>query len=71
MAPVAEKGRDDAPLYLPRGRWYDFWTDERMEGGREITRAVDLETIPLYVRAGAICRWGRSGSMPTRRWTVR
>ncbi len=25
-----------------------------MEGGREITRKVDLETIPLYVRAGAV-----------------
>jgi alpha-glucosidase (family GH31 glycosyl hydrolase) len=25
-----------------------------MEGGREITRKVDLETMPLYIRAGAI-----------------
>ena len=27
-------------------------------GGREITRAVDLETLPLYVRAGAIIATG-------------
>ena len=29
-----------------------------VEGWREITRAVDLETIPLYVRAGAILPLG-------------
>jgi alpha-glucosidase (family GH31 glycosyl hydrolase) len=39
---------------LPAGNWYDFWTRERLEGGREISRHVDLETMPLYVRAGAI-----------------
>jgi alpha-glucosidase/alpha-D-xyloside xylohydrolase len=39
---------------LPAGDWYDFWTNERLAGGREVTRAVDLETLPLFVRAGAI-----------------
>ena len=52
-------GRDRrASVYLPRGAWYDFWTGERLEGGREITRTVDLETMPLYVRAGAIVPMG-------------
>ena len=51
-------GRDVAQVYLPRGAWYDFWTGERLEGGREITRPVDLETMPLYVRAGAIVPMG-------------
>src|SRR5262249_19864275 len=36
----------------------DFWTGERIEGGREITRPVDLETMPLYARAGAILPMG-------------
>lgn len=58
VAPVAEQGATSRRLYLPKGAWYDFWTNERMEGGREITRAVDLETIPLYVRAGAILPFG-------------
>ena len=35
-------------------RWYDFWSEVRIEGGREISRGVDLATMPLYVRAGAI-----------------
>jgi alpha-glucosidase/alpha-D-xyloside xylohydrolase len=55
---VVEEGATSRSLYLPRGVWYDFWTQEKTEGGREITRKVDLETIPLYVRAGAILPMG-------------
>ena len=58
VAPVFEKGATSRRLYLPRGAWHDFWTGERIEGGREITRPVDLETIPLYTRAGAILPLG-------------
>jgi len=54
VAPVVEKTATSRTLYLPHGTWYDFWTNEKHDGGREITRAVDLNTLPLYVRAGAI-----------------
>jgi alpha-glucosidase (family GH31 glycosyl hydrolase) len=54
VAPVVAKGATSRALYLPRGTWYDFWTSEKHDGGREITREVDLGTLPLYVRAGAI-----------------
>jgi alpha-glucosidase/alpha-D-xyloside xylohydrolase len=54
VAPVFEKGTTRRRLYLPRGDWFDFWTEERVGGGREIERAVDLATMPLYVRAGAV-----------------
>jgi len=58
VAPVVEKNATSRQVYLPRGGWYDFWTREHVEGGREITREVDLETLPLYVRAGAILPLG-------------
>ena len=58
VAPVVEKGAAARRLYLPRGVWYDFWTQEELEGGREIVRPVDLATMPLYVRAGAILPLG-------------
>lgn len=58
VAPVVEKGATSRAVYLPRGAWYDFWSGQRVEGGREIARAVDLETIPLYVRAGTILPLG-------------
>ena len=58
VAPVVEQGAKSRRVYLPQGAWQDFWTGERHEGGREITRTVDLETTPLYVRAGAILPLG-------------
>jgi alpha-glucosidase (family GH31 glycosyl hydrolase) len=58
VAPVVEKGAVSRAVYLPRGAWTDFWTGERQEGGREIERRVDLETTPIYVRAGAVVPMG-------------
>ena len=54
VSPVVAKGATTRRLYLPKGAWYDYWTEERIEGGREIDRQVDLATMPLHVRAGAI-----------------
>jgi alpha-glucosidase/alpha-D-xyloside xylohydrolase len=58
VAPVVEKAATTRRIYLPRGPWYDFWSGERIEGNREISRPVDLETIPVYVRAGSILPLG-------------
>lgn len=58
VAPVVEKGATARSLYLPKGDWYDFWTKEKMPGGREISRKVELETTPLYLRAGTILPLG-------------
>jgi alpha-glucosidase/alpha-D-xyloside xylohydrolase len=54
VAPVTAKGATERALYLPEGDWYDYWTQERHAGGRNLTRKVDLATLPLFVRAGAI-----------------
>lgn len=53
-----EKDATSRRLYLPQGTWFDFWTDHRVAGGKEIDRAVDLATTPLYVRAGAVIPMG-------------
>ncbi len=58
VAPVVDKGATSRRVYLPRGTWLDFWTEERTVGGREIDRTVDLATMPIYVRAGAIVPLG-------------
>ena len=54
VAPVVEKGATSRSLYLPHGTWYDFCDNTKHDGGRQIARAVDLSTIPLHVRSGAI-----------------
>jgi alpha-glucosidase/alpha-D-xyloside xylohydrolase len=54
VAPVFARGATSRAVYLPAGAWYDWWTNERRVGGQWVTREVDLATMPLYVRAGAI-----------------
>jgi alpha-glucosidase (family GH31 glycosyl hydrolase) len=58
VAPVYEKGATVRRVYLPKGVWYNFWNGERLEGGREIITAAELETLPLFVRAGSILPLG-------------
>jgi len=58
VAPVVEKDATIRRVYLPGGAWHDFWSGELIEGGREISRPVDLETLPLYVRGGSILPLG-------------
>ena len=54
MAPVYRKGATSRDVYLPAGDWYDWWTNARKRGGQVVTRDVELATMPIYVRAGAI-----------------
>jgi alpha-glucosidase/alpha-D-xyloside xylohydrolase len=54
IAPVHTKGASSRDVYLPTGEWYDWWTNARVTGGRTIARDVDLGTMPIYARAGAI-----------------
>ncbi|HRA65116.1 MAG TPA: glycoside hydrolase family 31 protein [Caldilinea sp.] len=52
--PVAHADKTRS-VYLPAGsEWWNFWSDERLAGGQTITAAADLETLPLFVRAGSI-----------------
>ena len=54
IAPVFEKGATTRSIYLPRGEWYDWWTNKKEQGEQTITREIDLLTMPIYVRAGSI-----------------
>ena len=51
---LVEKGATSRRVYLPAGDWFDWWTGEKVEGDRWIERPVDLETLPIYARAGSI-----------------
>nr|WP_315153416.1 TIM-barrel domain-containing protein [uncultured Flavobacterium sp.] len=53
---TAEKSRN---VYLPAGTdWYDFWTNEKVNGGQEISKKTTIDMIPLYIKAGAIIPLG-------------
>jgi alpha-D-xyloside xylohydrolase len=55
--PVAGAART-RDVYLPAGTWFDFWTGERLAGGRTVAAAAPLDRMPLHVRAGSIVPLG-------------
>jgi alpha-glucosidase/alpha-D-xyloside xylohydrolase len=61
VAPVTEQGATSRKVYLPAGTdWYNYWTNERISGGKWIEASAPIETIPLFVRAGSIVPMGSS-----------
>ncbi|WP_091511135.1 TIM-barrel domain-containing protein [Microbulbifer yueqingensis] len=52
VAPVTGAGIDAVELRLPGGVWFNYWNDDQ-HSGEKATIDVNLETIPVLVRAGA------------------
>ena len=54
ICPVLEPGQTERMVYLPKGKWYNFWTNEMVDGGKEVKVLTPLETIPIFVKAGSV-----------------
>jgi alpha-D-xyloside xylohydrolase len=51
VGPVTKPGVTEWPVYLPKAAaWYNFWTGQRHTGG---------QTVPVFVKAGAIVPLGK------------
>ena len=53
VAPVLWPHATEREFYLPTGTWVDYWTGARLAGGRSHRVPVTMESIPMFVRAGA------------------
>lgn len=53
VAPIFEQGATQRTVYLPKGQWFDFHSTQSYKGGGNVTVPVSLETIPVFVKAGA------------------
>jgi len=53
VTPVTEDNVDRVSVNVPKGVWFDFFTDEKIKGGKVIEHPVTLATIPVMVRAGS------------------
>ncbi len=58
VCPVYAYKARSRELYLPAGLWYDFYTEQPVEGGRRLMVAAPYERSPLYVRGGQILPMG-------------
>ncbi len=54
VCPILEPNSKGRRMYIPRGNWYNFWTDEVVEGGREVWVDADLDSMPIFIKEGAV-----------------
>ncbi len=54
LAPVYEKNRVTQNVYLPDGKWTNYWTGEIKSGNQFYTVEAPVEQIPLFVKLGSI-----------------
>ena len=52
--PVTGPNQKGRRMYIPIGNWYNFWTDAFIEGGQELWVDADLDSMPIFVKEGAI-----------------
>ena len=58
VAPIMKPDVTRRLVYLPAGSWYDYWTNKKYAGGTMINVDAPLDTVPMFVRAGAIIATG-------------
>jgi alpha-glucosidase len=58
VAPVVKPDITSRLVYLPKGIWYDYWTNKKYDGGTMIRVNAPLETVPMFVRGGAVIAKG-------------
>lgn len=54
VCPIIQANADGRWLYVPKGTWFYYWDNAKVEGGVEIWADADMDRIPMYVKAGAV-----------------
>jgi alpha-glucosidase (family GH31 glycosyl hydrolase) len=55
VAPVYKSEAKRDSIYLPKGKWIDFWDGTEFQGNTTLMNySAPLDKLPLFVRAGAI-----------------
>ena len=61
VTPILNSGVKEKEIYFPKNSvWFDFYTDEKFEGGQAKTVSVKENSIPTYVSAGAFIPMAKS-----------
>jgi len=54
VCPVLAPGEKARKVYLPKGKWYYFWTNQLIDGGTEVEVTTPLDTMPIFMKAGSV-----------------
>ncbi|MRX75792.1 DUF5110 domain-containing protein [Pedobacter petrophilus] len=70
VAPVTKYKAKTWPVYLPEGsNWYNFWTNEYLQGGQVAITETPIDIVPLFVKSGSIIPFGPKVQYSTeKRW---
>jgi alpha-glucosidase len=54
VCPIQEANAKGRRMYVPRGNWYNYWTDEVVKGGKEMWVDADIDSMPVFIKEGAV-----------------
>lgn len=54
VCPIQEPNAQGRRMYIPKGNWYNYWNNEIVVGGKEQWVEADIDSIPLFVKEGAM-----------------
>ena len=73
IAPIMQPSTTYRSVYLPEGTWYDYWTDQAYDGAKHTLIKADLDTMPIFIKAGSVIISGeekQSTSIPNKNLSV-
>ncbi len=54
VAPIIKERETSREIYFPKGKWYNFFSDEMIEGGRRVKVIGELQQIPVFIKNNSI-----------------
>ena len=54
LAPIVNQGQKSRAVYLPEGKWVNYFTNEILDGGKEHLVRMKLGETGLFIKAGAM-----------------
>lgn len=61
-APVVQEGQTKRAVYLPKGKWIDFWNGVEYSGKTTILVDAPIGKLPLFIKKNTILPWGKEVS---------
>ena len=59
VAPVIQQGKTKRMVYLPAGKWIDFWDKTEYEGQTTILVDAPIDKLPIFIKKNTILPWSK------------
>lgn len=53
VAPIIEQGQLQKEVLFPKGVWFDYWQNKKLNGQQKHVVEAPLDTLPVFVKAGS------------------